>query len=353
MTGLVVSDPSPASPSSAVAPWSGGASAAAIDVAGAVARLPLDDSRDPFERMAAAFLAGYPPNSARAYRSDLLAWAQWCADAGVHPFDARRHHVDAWVRALSSSDNPKTLSPATIRRRMSAVSKFYRYGDEVEVLTYNPFEGARRPKASTETASIGLSPAELTALIVAAEAHSPRWAALVTLLAHNGLRIDEALATNVTDYTYQAGHRVLRITRKGGKRSIQPLAAPAVRAIDAYLGLDEHPADGPLFLDRTFTNRLPYRTALDQIQRLAKVAKIPAADQLTPHSLRHTFVTEALAAGVPLQDVQDAAGHQDPATTRRYDRSRLSHDRHPTYAVVAHLQRTGDATGGPISDRDC
>ncbi len=33
----------------------------------------------------------------------------------------------------------------------------------------------------------------------------------------------------------------------------------------------------------------------------------------SPHSLRHTFVTEALAAGVPLQDVEDAAGHRDPA----------------------------------------
>ncbi len=326
--------------------WSGDVTVATVDRTAAVERLPGTEEHDPFERLAMAFLVGYPPNSARAYGGDLRAWWQWCVDAGVHPFDARRHHVDAWVRAMSmpasssATQSKKPLNPASIRRRLSAVSKFYRYGIEVEVLTYSPVDQVRRPKASTETTSIGLSPAELTGLLAAAEAHSPRWSALLTLLAYNGLRIDEALAADVPDYTYQRGHRVLRITRKGGAVSTQPLAAPTVRALDAYLDDARHPQDGPLFLERTFTGRLPYRTAVDQLQRLARKAAIPAADQVSPHSLRHTFVTESLAAGVPLQDMQDAAGHKDPATTRRYDRSRLSHDRHPTFALAAHLDRT-------------
>jgi len=100
-----------------------------------------------------------------------------------------------------------------------------------------------------------------------------------------------------------------------------------------------HPTTGPLFLDRTGTTRLAYRTAFDQLRRLARTAHIPAAEQITPHSLRHSFVTEALEAGVPLQDVQDAAGHRDPRTTRRYDRSRHNLDRHPTYVLAAHLRR--------------
>ncbi len=120
----------------------------------------------------------------------------------------------------------------------------------VTVLSSAPIRGAiggrwlpevRRPKASTETTSIGLSPGELTALLEAAEQHSPRWLALLTLLAYNGLRIDEALATDVAHYTYQRGHRVLRITRKGGTTSTQPLAAPTVRALDTYLGDARHP----------------------------------------------------------------------------------------------------------------
>lgn len=42
-------------------------------------------------------------------------------------------------------------------------------------------------------------------------------------------------------------------------------------------------------------------------------------------------------AGVPLEDVQDAAGHADPRTTRRYDRGRHNLDRHPAYTLVAFL----------------
>jgi len=59
--------------------------------------------------------------------------------------------------------------------------------------------------------------------------------------------------------------------------------------------------------------------------------------RLSPHSLRHTFVTQALDAGVPLRDVQDAMGHADPRTTRRYDRGRMALDRRATYAVARFL----------------
>jgi len=52
---------------------------------------------------------------------------------------------------------------------------------------------------------------------------------------------------------------------------------------------------------------------------------------------RHTFVTLAREAGVPLEDVQDAVGHADPRTTRRYDRARHNLDRSPAYALGAFL----------------
>jgi hypothetical protein len=45
----------------------------------------------------------------------------------------------------------------------------------------------------------------------------------------------------------------------------------------------------------------------------------------------------ALDAGVPLRDVQEAASHADPCTTMRYDRARVSLDRHATYIVSAFI----------------
>jgi integrase len=56
-----------------------------------------------------------------------------------------------------------------------------------------------------------------------------------------------------------------------------------------------------------------------------------------PHTLRHAFITAARDAGVPLRDVQEAASHADPRTTMRYDRPRVSLDRHATYIVATFL----------------
>jgi site-specific recombinase XerD len=61
------------------------------------------------------------------------------------------------------------------------------------------------------------------------------------------------------------------------------------------------------------------------------------ARSIHPHDLRHAFVTLALDSGVSLRDVQDAAGHADPRTTRRYDRARYSLDRHPTYLLAGFM----------------
>ncbi len=326
----------------AVVPWSGGTVAVEVDRQAAVARLPGSDGDDPYLRLVLAFLVGYTRHSARAYLSDLTAWSAWCSSLGVHPFDARRHHVDAWIRVLSTEPLPRTRRPlaaSSITRRLSAVSACYDYGIGVQVLSFSPVANVRRPKVSDDSATVGLSADELAALLDAADAHSPRFGALVSLLGYNGVRINEALTANIGDYTHQRGHRVLRIVRKGGRAATEPLAPPTIRALDTYLG-DNHPLAGPLFLDRTGTTRLAYSTAFAQIRRLARTAGIPAAESITPHSLRHSFITEALAAGAPLQNVQDAAGHADPRTTRRYDRNRHNLDHHPTYLLATHLRRT-------------
>ena len=72
------------------------------------------------------------------------------------------------------------------------------------------------------------------------------------------------------------------------------------------------------------------------VHRAAKNAGL-ANKTISPHTLRHAFITAALDAGVALRDVQQAASHADPRTTMRYDRARVSLDRHATYIVAAYL----------------
>jgi site-specific recombinase XerD len=77
-------------------------------------------------------------------------------------------------------------------------------------------------------------------------------------------------------------------------------------------------------IDRHAANR-----AVKRIARRAGTAK-----KISPHSLRHSFITAALDAVVALRDVQDAASHTDPRTTMRDDRARHSLDRHATFVVA-------------------
>ncbi len=75
--------------------------------------------------------------------------------------------------------------------------------------------------------------------------------------------------------------------------------------------------------------------AARMVRRICKRAGIDK--HITPHSLRHSFITAALDAGVPLRDVQIATRHADPRTTTRYDRARENLDRHASYIVAAFV----------------
>lgn len=172
---------------------------------------------------------------------------------------------------------------------------------------------------------------ELGALPGAAGLGTAQGHALMSLLALNGLRISEALGTDVTAMGSERGHRTLTLLRKGGKIVTIPLAPRTARSLDLAIG---ELLDGPIFR-RADGQRLDRHGASRIVRRLAKRAGIAKA--ISPHTLRHTFITAALDAGVPLRDVQEAASHADPRTTMRYDRARASLDRHATYIVAAYL----------------
>jgi integrase len=189
----------------------------------------------------------------------------------------------------------------------------------------------RRPRVDYESHAVALDRNELGALLVAAGLGSPADHALISLLALNGLRVSEATGADIEHLGLERGHRTLTITRKGGKAVTIPLAPRTARAIDLAIG---ERTGGPVFLaadgrrlDRHGAGRIVRKTA-----RCARIGK-----SVTPHTLRHAFITAALDAGVPLRDVQEAASHADPRTTIRYDRARGSLDRHATYIVAAYV----------------
>jgi integrase len=171
---------------------------------------------------------------------------------------------------------------------------------------------------------------ELGALLVQAGLGDLRDGALITLLALNGLRISEALNADIDDLSSERGYRTLAIVRKGGKHVTIPIVPRTGRALDLYIG---ERTMGPIFLG-VGGGRMDRYCADRMVKRLAKRAGIDK--RISPHRLRHSFITAALDAGVPLRDVQEAS-HADPRTTMRYDRARRSLDRHATYIVSTFI----------------
>lgn len=275
--------------------------------------------------LAAAFLLGYGPATRDAYGRDLRTWGCWLRNHGLDPLSAHRAHVETWARTMEETG----LAPSTVARRLSALAGFYEYALDEGLIARSPVARVRRPRVSDESPRLGLDRDEMAAFLAAARGGTLRDHALACLLALNGLRVSETLAIDIEHLSEERGHRTVALLRKGGKRQVTPLAPRTAAALDALI---DGRASGPVFATRT-GRRMDRHAAQKVVRRIASAAGIRKT--VSPHSLRHSFVTAALDAGVALRDVQDAAGHADPRTTRRYDRARYSLDRHATYAVAA------------------
>jgi site-specific recombinase XerD len=306
----------------------------------------------------------------QAYEQDIKQWFDFLAALGVDVLAANSDHVTAYMRVCeqsTSEDTGQLITPATVARRVSVVSSFYRHARRRHAITENPVQDVDRPKIDPDHSdTVGLTLDESrrlveTAALCARDAHDryttakaagrahvrlrTAWlgaerdhAIIALMLSAGGRETEMARETCIEDLGYDRGHRVLFVTRKGGKRQSLALGASA-RVVDRYLTVireETGRTSGPLFL--THRGQPPDRAWIFRMVRsLAVQAHIPSAAQLSPHSLRHTFATTALDLGSTLDELQDAMGHADPRTTRRYDRARNRIDRSPAHRVSRAL----------------
>jgi site-specific recombinase XerD len=266
----------------------------------------------------------------------MAGYCGWLDARGMDLLGVKRPHVDGYRHGL-------TGAPATVAARLAALSSFYRYALSADVVAGgNPVELVKRPKVDADHSSTsGLTKDQARSLLAAARADGPRSHALVSLLLFTGIRLSEALNASTTDYGHDAGHRTLSIRRKGGNDGKVAVPAPAVEALNAYLGTAGRElvtvtagAGLPLFTTAT-GKRWASSEVFRTVQRLSRAAGIEG--KISPHSLRHTFATVALDAGTALHDLQDSMGHADPRTTRRYDRARGTLARAAGYDVARAL----------------
>jgi integrase len=316
------------------------APATTIAAARAAEQAALHDD-DPWVRsdtLAAIWLRS-PSFSDTTREQYALAWQSWrtvCVGLDVAPVDARRTDVELYIQVLKVGGNPvarkpRPLGPASIARMLSALSSYYRRGLDEEAVRRNPVPAGGRPRAPVESRQPYIDAAQCRALLAAADDDGPRSSALVGLPLLGCLRITEALGIDVEDLREEGGHRFAWITRKGGKERRAPLPPPLWRRVEA--AVDDRQS-GPLFATASGA-RMDRGAAWKTIRRLGATAGI--STPIGPHTLRHAYLTRGHELGVPLAELQDAAGHADARTTRRYDRSRYDLDRHASYAIARDL----------------
>lgn len=324
---------------------------------------------DPVTRLVLSWLAGKrSENTRKAYARDIgilpagrpcraASWLEFCRSAGADPVTGiTEDHVNLYARALDAAG----LSAASAARKLSAVAGFYAWLTRRGVIIANPAAVITRPAVDPDSsATPGLTRDQAVAMLAAARratgGQAARTAALITVLLLTGARVSEVTGADVEDLGTDRGHRVLWVTRKGGKRQALALAAPAADAVDAMLAgrgdlaalpaLPGQPGNRPrrvLFATGSGGRMLP-ADVWQLVRRVGRAAGLPAdlVSKLGPHAMRHSFATLYLDAGGSLRDLQDAMGHADPRTTRRYDRARFSLDRAPGYALAGYLDATG------------
>lgn len=295
-----------------------------------------------------AYLRGLPSDATRkVYRRILANFAAFLAGKSFNErglLAATMRDVEAYAAMLL-----ETRTASTVNRSFSALAGFYTYAMHDGQIGYNPAEQARRPKSTDGVPRVGVTRSEVAALLTACNlAYYPeggaivrRDRALVFILAVQGLRISEAVNLRWDDIAEEGGYRLAIIRGKGGKVVKVPLAPAVSAALSAWRAV----VPSALLLDssvfrsirrggKSFGASLSRHGAEKRIGYLAGLAGIR---HIHPHLFRHGAITEALAAGAPLHQVQDFARHADPKTTRKYDSNRLTLANPTVHTIAARL----------------
>jgi len=236
--------------------------------------------------------------------------------------------VIAWERIMREKEG---AAASTVRRRLAALSSLFKHLVRHGSASRNPVVDVQRPPINREEGTTAaFSKAQARRLLDAPPAGTVaglRDRAILSVGLQVGLRRAEIAALTVGDLHQNRGLDALRLTRKGGRRDSLAINPQTAARIRAYLDQAGHGADhgGPLFRPLRGNAKAhdpAGRMDPDAIDRILRkyAAGIGLTRGYSAHSMRATFITTALENGAQLEEVQKAAGHCDPSTTKLYDR---------------------------------
>ena len=264
-------------------------------------------------------IKGLSKNTTNSYQRDLNKFSKFLEVSGVNDFENLTEEMcSAWIADLFQHD----ISARSIQRHISSAKGFFNYLQKSGLVTDSPFELINSPKSPSYLPNI-LSPEEVSQLLnfKPKNAQEKRDLAIIELIYSSGLRVSEAVNTNLKDF--EDNKNFLRVLGKGSKTRLVPVGRYAQSAINDWMIEREKLAtkDDALFINLR-GSRITTRSVQERLKNIAIVQGLPPVN---PHMLRHSFATHLLESSGDLRSIQELLGHSSLSTTQIYTRLDYQH----------------------------
>jgi integrase/recombinase XerD len=278
------------------------------------------------ERLTLDFLAylelerGLSRNTLEAYRSDLLQFGEFLERRALSVIEVDHGDLAAFLSDLAAGGEGRPqVAPATLQRKAACLRSFYRHLRREEIVTHDPTAELRGPPKTRRLPRV-LSRDEVLKLLGEPKGGEPRALrdrALLEVMYACGLRASEAVGLELADVDLQEG--LLRARGKGSKERIVPIGRQAVTCLRAYCERGRPVLVSSRVESRLFVNRRGSGLTRQGLYKIIQGhARGAGLQEMSPHTLRHTFATHLLAGGCDLRSLQEMLGHADLSTTQVY-----------------------------------
>ncbi|AIQ53781.1 site-specific tyrosine recombinase XerD [Paenibacillus sp. FSL R7-0331] len=261
---------------------------------------------------------GLSPSTLESYGRDVTQFLEFAAGRGIaSPDEIRRTHLLQYHAQLRGAGR----AAATVNRSTVSLRAFFHFLLKTRQINQDPTLDMDKIKPSKKPPMI-LSIGEVERLLAAPEGNSPqgmRDKAMLELLYATGIRVSELISLDVGDV--QTGLKFARCSSASGKERIIPIGTIAADSVARYTDgmrdkLLRSSLDEPALFLNSLGGRLTRQGFWKIIKKYAREAQI--GQDITPHTLRHSFAAHLLEGGADLRSVQQMLGHADISTTQIY-----------------------------------
>ena len=268
---------------------------------------------------------GSSPLTVEAYASDLADYVSFLDEMGVH--DIERIDRDTII-GYEADLVERGYAITSIDRHISVLKGFHKFCMREGFAETNPASTVRLPAAPDRLPdAITIEQANtLLEQVDGADARSLRDRAILEVLYGCGLRVSECCGLNLSDCAFEEGY--VRVTGKGDKQRIAPIAGLAMAALETYLAEGRSQLIKPYAkpTPAVFLNARGGRLSRQSVHKIvADAGRTIGIENLHPHTLRHSFATHLLAGGADLRVIQEILGHSDISTTQIYTHVNRTH----------------------------